>query len=220
MDLAQQWSSGVVGYLLVDGLVVRLRRVDSESLSRVGWAHLEGSEAYAAVATQQAQEQQAELLRGVAVQQGQDPAPVVAELERQARTKGVQRLVAMTATPEKEQALLERCDAYLCASVDGAAPHTYQGPPIVVRELAEAPEEWAPFQFVRAEGDAGPGKAHVGRLGRHTRTLAGLAVISLLQGVTRRRVEAFPAAAGPAGRAPRAREDVRRDAGEGAPVES
>ena len=218
MSLAEQWSSGVVGYLLVDGLALRIRRVNSEQLSRVGYDHLEGSEAYAVVAQEQAREQQERLLRGVLAQQGADPAQTLAELATKERTDGIRRLIALTETPEKEAALLERCDAYLCAAVDGAAEVAHHGPPVVVTTLTDAPGAWHPFRFVRIA--SGPDDAEVGRLGRHTRTLAGLALISLLQGVTRRRVESFPASPGPAGRAPRAREDVPHDTGGGDALDS
>lgn len=221
MDLAQRWSSGVVGYLLVDGLALRLRRVDSEDLARVGHDHLEGSEAYAQVAAAQAAAQKASLLRGVLVQQGMDPSPVLADLAASERRAAVERLHALTDSPEKETALLARCDAYLCAAVDGGAEIAHPGPPTVVSELVDPPAEWSPFRFVRGTGAErqSPGEVEVGRLGRYTRIVAGLAVAALLQGVTRRRVESFPAPPGAAGRAARAGAPVRDDASGGHEVE-
>lgn len=223
MNLAAEFAREIVGYVAMGPRVWRVRRVNSDLLRRQGHAHLEGSEAYRRVQETIKRERTEKL-----VARGDHPseearAAAVAKVGEVERQRAQQRLEALLATPESQAALLARCDAYLCASVDACAlletplefPRRFEAEPPLATP-------WKAWTWVIAEGDDDPessGRVHVGYLPEAARQLLGLAVQGLQEGLTRRRVETFSAGPVPAASLAPAGSDVPHDAVEGPAVE-
>jgi hypothetical protein len=207
MTLASEWVREIVCYVAVGDMCWRVRRVNSAQLSAQGYDHLEGSEAYKAVQADIARERREYL----ATLNQSDPtakAEAVAQVAVAERSRTLRRLEALESTPEGKRALLARCDAYLCASVDAAGrlaqrvtePQIFDAAPAILGE-------WEPWQWVAATENDAPdaGKVSVGLLGEVDRELIGLAIQSTQGGLTRRRVTTFrpgpgaPSAPAPAG---------------------
>jgi hypothetical protein len=223
VTIAEEWCREVVGYLGMGRVVWRLRRVNSEQLQAQGYAALEGSEAYAAVQAEIARERK-EHIAGLG--QHADEAARRANIARVAeveRARTLKRLEALQSTAEGRAALLARCEAYLCASVDGVANLTTPiEEPGGVLWAAEPPNQgWEDWQWVRDERreDKPRGIVWVGRLPAQLREVLGLAVQSTQGGLTRKRVDTFRAGSGPAPAAAPPGPDLRDPPGGSPPVE-
>lgn len=100
-------------------LVYEVKRVNSDDLRRVGYAVLEG----AASVKQAEAEIKQESKRARALLKA-TPAEELAEQQRLADERleelSMRRLESITATPQSQVALLERCGAYICAAIVGA----------------------------------------------------------------------------------------------------
>lgn len=219
---ALEWCAAPVAWLLVDGMAYRVRRVDSSALRAVGFAHLEGSEAYAAAQQEIAAERREQL---AAMGQHADEAAraaAVAKARAVEQRRAARSLVALTATREGAAAFRARCDAYLCAAIDAAAELAVPvDEPTIVYDAPAVAGAWVPWRWTSApeEHDPGAGVVSIGYLPEPVRDLLGLAVQGALQGVTRRRVGAFRAGSGPAAAPPPDRAGVRDDAGGDSAVE-
>lgn len=222
MTIAAEFVREIVGYVAVGPHVWRVRRVNSDLLRREGHAHLEGSEAFRAVQARIKQERTERLVARGEYESEEARRAAVERVAQVERERAQQRLEALLATEESRAALLARCDAYLCASIDACAvlvdpvaePVRFDGPPPVQGT-------WEPWAWVRSEEDHDPsaGRVHVGFWPSSTRQLVGLAVQGLQEGLTRRRVEPFPPGSGAAAPRVPAGAVVRDDAVAGAAVE-
>jgi hypothetical protein len=100
-------------------LVYEVRRVNSDDLRRVGYAVLEG-----AASVRAAEKEIKEESRKARALLKATPAEELAEQEALAEERlaeiSIRRFEALTATPQSQVALLERCGAYICAAVVGA----------------------------------------------------------------------------------------------------
>lgn len=193
MSLINEFAREIVCYVSLGQWVWRVRRVNTDTLRRVGHAHLEGSEAYRRVQEEIARERQEQIV----AQSHPDEESRQAALARMAEAeqrRSARKLQALVAKPESEAALLDRCDAYLCAAIDAGAvlaqpregAHRYDEEP----PLAKG---WTPWVWTRDGEEADDTKGHVpiGFLSTTDRTLLGLVVQGAQEGLTRRRVAHF-----------------------------
>lgn len=172
--------------------LLRVRRVNSDDLRRVGWAELEGS-ASAREARQQVQDQaavdRAQALGGEA-QADRKRAMLEADRRRQAAAT----FDRMTSTPEGQAAWTRRCDAYIRACVVGAGRlrDDIDAGPVAVHELEDIPQiaaeldpgvYLAPARIVPDEADAdldaSPARVWIHVLTAEERILVGTVLIRL-----------------------------------------
>jgi hypothetical protein len=190
--LASEWVREIVCYVAVDDMVWRVRRVNSAALAAEGYAHLEGSEAYRAVQAEIARERR-EHLASLNQTDPEARAAAIAQVGLADRSRALRRLEALQSTEEGQKALQARCDAYLCASIDGGA--RLRTPVSEPQQFASEPPivgEWGPWRWVRDdEGDPAQGRVPVGYLSATARQLLGLAIQSAQGGLTRQRVTTF-----------------------------
>jgi hypothetical protein len=195
-SIAKKWAEDtIVGYLLLDSVALRVRRVNSSELARVGYADLEGSEAYRAHIAQSTLEARQAMVGKSQFNSEEERAAAVAKVAEVASKRNRERFEVLAGSESGNAALLARADAYLLAAVDGAAelPEAHFGVDLVY-ELPHTVTEWAPWRFVpdaMAE-DVDAGRVALARLPETTRQVMGLAIQGALSGVTRRRVGTFP----------------------------
>lgn len=215
IDVIEEFSRETICFVALGRWVWRCRRVNTDQLRRVGHAHLEGSEAYRRVQEEIARERKEQIV----AHSHTDPearAAALAKMAEAERTRALAKLHAMTSKPESEEALLERCDAYLRASVDAGAQ--LATPVAGAQRYDDEPElaaGWTPWTWVGADEpeDREAGHVAIGRLPPSERILLGLAVQGAQEGVTRRRVEPFRAGPGAASAAAPPGDGVRHGPG-------
>lgn len=213
-NLVRDWATAIVGYLSVDGLVFRVRRVRTAELARTGLAHLEGTEAYREIRAEAAADRERQLLALNRTPAELAEAQGEADEARLVRT--LRNLARLEETPQGREALLARSDAYVCAALDGAAqlvtpvdrPTIDVSPPPIVTVDPEtgAPYPdggWAPWRWSTSEEDHDRGIASLQRRTEADRHLWAQLIQILLHRETRQAVEPFRP--GPGGAATTAR---------------
>lgn len=221
------------------GFVYEVQRASSDALSRVGYAVLEG-EASVKAAEREIREDLRKLREVIKATPPEEREAARERLERQVFEKQVKRLELMQAKPEQQIAMLERCNAYICAAVVGAGKllPEYEDTPIGVIEAADpaavlvdlrSEEEIAegkrpsyvePIRYVQtlAEQDVAKGLIWVRALPEEDREALGSAIISL-QGVAKE-IKPFRLGPSAAREDRRAGEEVRADSSRGDGVDA
>lgn len=202
-------------YLRYGRAVFEVQPIVSRDLWRVGFAHLEGSSAYAAE-VKAAQQEMAALRQGLGApglseEQKRRLQESIAELAKQQQQA---ERIRWLANEKSQAAYLERCDAYICAAVTGVGE---LDPDVEISDLVDVSEtnEWdveiEPVQFVSDERDADydADRIHVRDLGEHARVALGSALIGLRSVEPHREVRPFRAGSGDSGAARPAGKTVR-----------
>lgn len=187
--------------------VFRFQPINSDALARVGHAHLEGSVSYKKAMQEARPEVQRlrDLASGLPAEQREEKSKL---LQQAMITERTRRLEAFCATVQGQQALIERCTAYVCAAITGAGrildtvPTESLPPPGALidpdqdpagllmdlrdddeRDRGLAPIYIEDIRFVATEGEQNTDKGHYwvhAVLDEGTRSALGSALMDLL----------------------------------------